>query len=133
MEDCCPINILLSFCSPYCNLTKYICKLKNGEQDLNGVSKLLFTLHNLYIHKSNNIFFLLSINLGIVEAYQDLECEVVWRPSFSAPTTGEFDLCVHQGKTLKLKCFAKVRKQSFTTFTICLFKKKVDLIIMILF
>uniref|UniRef100_A0ABM5FY67 Cilia- and flagella-associated protein 47 n=1 Tax=Pogona vitticeps TaxID=103695 RepID=A0ABM5FY67_9SAUR len=45
---------------------------------------------------------------GIVEAYQDLECEVVWRPSFSAPTTGEFDLCVHQGKTLKLKCFAKL-------------------------
>ncbi|KAJ7320665.1 hypothetical protein JRQ81_020176, partial [Phrynocephalus forsythii] len=45
---------------------------------------------------------------GIVEACQDLECEVVWRPSFSAPTTGEFDLCVHQGKTLRLKCFAKL-------------------------
>ncbi|XP_003218974.3 cilia- and flagella-associated protein 47 isoform X1 [Anolis carolinensis] len=44
---------------------------------------------------------------GTVEACKDLECEVVWHSSFSSPTTGEFDLCVHQGKTLKLKCFAK--------------------------
>ncbi|XP_042314327.1 cilia- and flagella-associated protein 47 [Sceloporus undulatus] len=45
---------------------------------------------------------------GTVEACKDLECEVVWHPSFSSPTTGEFSLCVHQGKTLKLKCFAKL-------------------------
>ncbi|XP_061485684.1 cilia- and flagella-associated protein 47-like [Rhineura floridana] len=45
---------------------------------------------------------------GVVEGCQDQECEVVWHPSFSSPVTGEFDLCVHQGKTLKLKCFAKL-------------------------
>ncbi|XP_028583251.2 cilia- and flagella-associated protein 47 isoform X2 [Podarcis muralis] len=45
---------------------------------------------------------------GVVDACQDLECEVAWHPSFSAPTRGEFDLCVHQGKTLKLKCLAKL-------------------------
>ncbi|XP_066477404.1 cilia- and flagella-associated protein 47 [Tiliqua scincoides] len=45
---------------------------------------------------------------GIVEACKDLECEVVWHSGFSSPTSGEFDLCVHQGKTLRLKCFAKL-------------------------
>ncbi|XP_060129517.1 cilia- and flagella-associated protein 47 isoform X2 [Zootoca vivipara] len=45
---------------------------------------------------------------GVVDACQGLECEVAWHPSFSAPTRGEFDLCVHQGKTLKLKCLAKL-------------------------
>ncbi|XP_054830370.1 cilia- and flagella-associated protein 47-like [Eublepharis macularius] len=49
---------------------------------------------------------------GTVEACKDLECEVVWHPSFSSPVTGEFDLCVHQGKTLKLKCFAKLGSTS---------------------
>ncbi|XP_053166997.1 cilia- and flagella-associated protein 47 isoform X2 [Hemicordylus capensis] len=49
---------------------------------------------------------------GTVEACKDLECEVVWHPSFSSPTTGEFDLCVHQGKTLKLKCLAKLGSTS---------------------
>ncbi|XP_062983760.1 cilia- and flagella-associated protein 47 [Elgaria multicarinata webbii] len=49
---------------------------------------------------------------GVVEACKDLECEVVWHPSFSSPSTGEFDLCVHQGKTLKLKCFAKLGSTS---------------------
>ncbi|XP_077199055.1 cilia- and flagella-associated protein 47 isoform X2 [Paroedura picta] len=49
---------------------------------------------------------------GTVEAYKDLECEVVWHPSFSSPVTGEFDLCVHQGKTLRLKCFAKLGSTS---------------------
>ncbi|XP_059580365.1 cilia- and flagella-associated protein 47 [Alligator mississippiensis] len=45
---------------------------------------------------------------GIVEAYKDLECEVVWHPGFCSPETGEFNLCVHQGKALKLKCLAKL-------------------------
>ncbi|CAM4444816.1 unnamed protein product [Lepidochelys kempii] len=45
---------------------------------------------------------------GIVEAYKDLECEVVWHPGFCSPETGEFNLCVHQGNTLKLKCLAKL-------------------------
>ncbi|NWH58336.1 CFA47 protein, partial [Geococcyx californianus] len=45
---------------------------------------------------------------GFVEAYRDLECEVVWCPGFNSPEVGEFNLCVHKGNTIKLKCFAKV-------------------------
>ncbi|KFV44411.1 Uncharacterized protein CXorf22, partial [Tyto alba] len=45
---------------------------------------------------------------GFVEAYGDLECEVVWHPGFNSPETGEFKLCVRKGNTIKLKCFAKV-------------------------
>ncbi|NXP15221.1 CFA47 protein, partial [Thinocorus orbignyianus] len=45
---------------------------------------------------------------GFVEAYRDLECEVVWHPGFNSPDTGEFNLCVRKGNTIKLKCFAKV-------------------------
>ncbi|XP_063160761.1 cilia- and flagella-associated protein 47 [Candoia aspera] len=49
---------------------------------------------------------------GIVEASKDLECEVVWHSSFSSSTTGEFDLCVHEGETLRLKCFTKLGSTS---------------------
>ncbi|NXG55363.1 CFA47 protein, partial [Hemiprocne comata] len=45
---------------------------------------------------------------GFVEAYRDLECEVVWHPRFNSPEAGEFNLCVREGNTIKLKCFAKV-------------------------
>ncbi|NXN42820.1 CFA47 protein, partial [Rhinoptilus africanus] len=45
---------------------------------------------------------------GLVEAYRDLECEVVWHPGFNSPEAGEFNLCVRKGNTIKLKCFAKV-------------------------
>ncbi|NWR54420.1 CFA47 protein, partial [Bucorvus abyssinicus] len=45
---------------------------------------------------------------GFVEAYGDLECEVVWHPGFNSPEEGEFILCVRKGNTIKLKCFAKV-------------------------
>ncbi|NXG11521.1 CFA47 protein, partial [Sakesphorus luctuosus] len=45
---------------------------------------------------------------GIVEAYSDLECEVVWHPGFNSPEEGEFNLCVRKGNTINLKCFAKV-------------------------
>ncbi|KFM10088.1 Uncharacterized protein CXorf22, partial [Aptenodytes forsteri] len=45
---------------------------------------------------------------GFVEAYRDLECEVVWHPGFNSPEAGEFNLCVCKGNTIKLKCFAKV-------------------------
>ncbi|XP_010119416.1 PREDICTED: uncharacterized protein CXorf22 homolog, partial [Chlamydotis macqueenii] len=45
---------------------------------------------------------------GFVEAYRDLECEVVWHPGFSSPEAGEFNLCVRKGNTTKLKCFAKL-------------------------
>ncbi|NXU59159.1 CFA47 protein, partial [Turnix velox] len=47
---------------------------------------------------------------GFVDAYRDLECEVVWRPGFNSPEAGEFNLCVHKGNTIKLKCFAKVTR-----------------------
>ncbi|KFQ75445.1 Uncharacterized protein CXorf22, partial [Phaethon lepturus] len=45
---------------------------------------------------------------GFVEAYRDLDCEVVWHPGFNSPKAGEFKLCVRKGNTIKLKCFAKV-------------------------
>lgn len=50
----------------------------------------------------------MHIYLGFVEAYRDLECEVVWHPGFNSPEAGEFNLCVRKGNTIKLKCFAKV-------------------------
>lgn len=46
--------------------------------------------------------------LGFVEPYSDVECEVVWHPGFSSPETGQFLLCVRKGKTINLKCLAKV-------------------------
>ncbi|XP_072195940.1 cilia- and flagella-associated protein 47 [Excalfactoria chinensis] len=45
---------------------------------------------------------------GFVDPYSDLECEVVWHPGFSSAEAGEFDLCVHRGNTINLKCFAKL-------------------------
>ncbi|NXD02891.1 CFA47 protein, partial [Certhia familiaris] len=45
---------------------------------------------------------------GFVEAYSDVECEVVWHPGFNTPETGQFTLCVHKGNSINLKCFAKV-------------------------
>ncbi|XP_010076294.1 PREDICTED: uncharacterized protein CXorf22 homolog, partial [Pterocles gutturalis] len=44
---------------------------------------------------------------GFVEAYRDLECEVIWHPGFNSPEAGEFNLCVRKGNKIKLKCFAK--------------------------
>ncbi|NXF13082.1 CFA47 protein, partial [Smithornis capensis] len=46
---------------------------------------------------------------GCVEAYSDLECEVVWHPGFNSPETGEFILSVRKGNAVNLKCFAKVK------------------------
>ena len=46
---------------------------------------------------------------GFVDANADLDCEVVFHPSFMAPEEGLFALQVHGGNTLKLKCRAKVR------------------------
>ncbi|NXQ15286.1 CFA47 protein, partial [Peucedramus taeniatus] len=45
---------------------------------------------------------------GFVEAYSDVECEVVWHPGFNTPETGQFMLCVRKGNTINLKCTAKV-------------------------
>ncbi|KGL74317.1 Uncharacterized protein CXorf22, partial [Tinamus guttatus] len=55
-----------------------------------------------------NTSFSIRPSKGFVEPYRDLECEVVWHPAFHCPDTGEFNLCVHQGNTIKLKCLAKV-------------------------
>ncbi|PIK59126.1 hypothetical protein BSL78_03931 [Apostichopus japonicus] len=43
---------------------------------------------------------------GIVEAFQDLECEVVFHPSYHAPEDGEFVVQVNGGEHLKLRCHA---------------------------
>ncbi|XP_033635373.1 cilia- and flagella-associated protein 47-like isoform X1 [Asterias rubens] len=43
---------------------------------------------------------------GTVDPLKDLECEVVFHPSYHAPEDGEFALQVHGGETLTLKCFA---------------------------
>ncbi|XP_072900577.1 cilia- and flagella-associated protein 47-like [Hemitrygon akajei] len=45
---------------------------------------------------------------GIVDAFSDLECEVVWHASFFSPEEGEFDLIVHDGNKVRLKCIAKL-------------------------
>ncbi|XP_078147098.1 cilia and flagella-associated protein 47-like [Centroberyx gerrardi] len=49
---------------------------------------------------------------GTVEALRELDCEVVWQPSFSSPPEGDFDLCVHEGNTQRLHCIAKVGSTS---------------------
>ncbi|XP_072178621.1 cilia- and flagella-associated protein 47-like [Diadema setosum] len=43
---------------------------------------------------------------GTVEAFKDLECEVVFHPSYHAPEDGLFALQVHGGETQHLKCLA---------------------------
>lgn len=45
---------------------------------------------------------------GTVEPYSELDCEVVWHPSFSAPPEGDFDLWVYEGTAQHLHCVAKV-------------------------
>lgn len=45
---------------------------------------------------------------GTVEPYSELDCEVVWHPSFSSPQEGDFDLWVYEGATQHLHCVAKV-------------------------
>ncbi|NXR33779.1 CFA47 protein, partial [Zosterops hypoxanthus] len=52
--------------------------------------------------------FTIKPTKGFVEPYSDVECEVVWHPGFSSPETGQFLLCVRKGKTINLKCLAKV-------------------------
>lgn len=45
---------------------------------------------------------------GVVDPYSELDCEVVWHPSFSASTEGDFELRVHKGNVQRLHCVAKV-------------------------
>ncbi|XP_044044267.1 cilia- and flagella-associated protein 47-like isoform X3 [Siniperca chuatsi] len=56
----------------------------------------------------NGILFSIRPATGTVEPYRELDCEVVWHPSFSSPPEGDFDLCVHEGNTQRLHCVAKV-------------------------
>ncbi|CAI9559655.1 unnamed protein product, partial [Staurois parvus] len=49
---------------------------------------------------------------GIVDAYEDLECEVVWHPGFSSPEIGEFNLCVQQRNSAKLRCITELGSTS---------------------
>ncbi|KAM9328460.1 cilia- and flagella-associated protein 47-like [Pholidichthys leucotaenia] len=56
----------------------------------------------------NGILFSVRPATGVVEPHKELDCEVVWHPSFSAPSEGDFDLCVHEGNTQRLHCVAKV-------------------------
>ncbi|NXR19063.1 CFA47 protein, partial [Cinclus mexicanus] len=52
--------------------------------------------------------FTIKPTKGFVEAYSDVECEVVWHPGFNTPETGQFILCVRKGNSVDLKCSAKV-------------------------
>ncbi|NWQ76028.1 CFA47 protein, partial [Columbina picui] len=60
------------------------------------------------INTHRGITFSIQPAKGFVEAYRDLDCEVVWHPGFNSPRAGEFNLCVRKGNKIKLKCFAKV-------------------------
>ncbi|XP_034533198.1 cilia- and flagella-associated protein 47-like isoform X2 [Notolabrus celidotus] len=57
----------------------------------------------------SGILFSIRPATGTVEPHRQLDCEVVWHPSFSSPAEGDFDLCVHEGNTQRLHCVAKVR------------------------
>ena len=48
---------------------------------------------------------------GVVDAYCDLDCEVVFHTSYVAPSDGLFALHTHGGNTLELRCSAMVSIQ----------------------
>ncbi|KAM8903182.1 cilia- and flagella-associated protein 47-like [Spinachia spinachia] len=60
----------------------------------------------------SGILFSIRPATGSVEPYRELDCEVVWHPSFSSPSEGDFDLCVHEGNVQRLRCVAKVGSTS---------------------
>ncbi|XP_032362160.1 cilia- and flagella-associated protein 47 isoform X3 [Etheostoma spectabile] len=60
----------------------------------------------------SGILFSIRPASGTVEPYRELDCEVVWHPSFSSPPKGDFDLCVHEGNTQRLHCVAKLGSTS---------------------
>ncbi|KAK2544952.1 Cfap47 [Columba livia] len=60
------------------------------------------------INTHRGIAFSIQPAKGFVEAYRDLDCEVVWHPGFNSPRAGEFDLCVRKGNKIRLKCLAKL-------------------------
>ncbi|TNN43031.1 Cilia- and flagella-associated protein 47 [Liparis tanakae] len=60
----------------------------------------------------SGILFSIRPATGSVEPYRELDCEIVWHPSFTSPSEGDFDLCVHDGNTQRLHCVAKVGSTS---------------------
>ncbi|CAB1422248.1 unnamed protein product [Pleuronectes platessa] len=64
------------------------------------------------IVRENGVLFSIRPATGTVEPYRELDCDVVWHPSFSSPADGDFDLCVHEGNTQRLHCVAKVESTS---------------------
>jgi hypothetical protein len=46
-----------------------------------------------------------------VDAFKELECELVWHGSFLAPMTGTFSLQVNGGEATTLTCEAKVKNK----------------------
>ncbi|XP_033472251.2 cilia- and flagella-associated protein 47-like [Epinephelus lanceolatus] len=60
----------------------------------------------------SGILFSVRPATGTVEPYRELDCEVVWHPSFSSPSEGDFDLCVHEGNMQRLHCIAQVGSTS---------------------
>ncbi|KAM6957968.1 LOW QUALITY PROTEIN: cilia and flagella-associated protein 47-like [Tautogolabrus adspersus] len=60
----------------------------------------------------SGILFSIRPATGTVEPYKELDCEVVWHPSFSSPAEGDFALCVHEGNTQHLHCVTKVGSTS---------------------
>ncbi|XP_038658216.1 cilia- and flagella-associated protein 47-like isoform X3 [Scyliorhinus canicula] len=60
------------------------------------------------ILSDEGIAFFIRPDGGIVDAFNDLECEVVWHASYFSPKDGEFDLIVHHGNRIRLKCIAKL-------------------------
>ncbi|XP_059183828.1 cilia- and flagella-associated protein 47-like [Centropristis striata] len=64
------------------------------------------------VDTENGIMFSIRPSTGAVEPFSELDCEVVWYPSFSSSPEGDFDLCVQEGNTLRLHCVAKVAPAS---------------------
>ncbi|XP_020565099.1 cilia- and flagella-associated protein 47 isoform X2 [Oryzias latipes] len=49
---------------------------------------------------------------GTVRPLSELDCEVVWRPSFSSSSEGDLEVFVHEGNTQQLHCVAKLGSTS---------------------
>ncbi|XP_035984268.1 cilia- and flagella-associated protein 47 isoform X2 [Fundulus heteroclitus] len=60
------------------------------------------------IPDSGLLLFSVRPATGTVDPGRELDCEVVWHPSFSSPSEGDFELFVHEGITQRLHCVAKV-------------------------
>uniref|UniRef100_A0A1I8GWP8 Calponin-homology (CH) domain-containing protein n=1 Tax=Macrostomum lignano TaxID=282301 RepID=A0A1I8GWP8_9PLAT len=90
------------------------CEGQPAEAGIRGV----ITLYNRLNHPAEfswepvlkerqHTAFSIRPRAGVVEAFKDIDCEVVFRPSFNAPDEGYFRLHVEGGNDLNLKCVAK--------------------------